>query len=103
MKLYIKTSGGIGNIRIQGEIDTDDLPHRLAAHVRSMFDPAKLALLPHPEDTGTTADGMQYEVHLMSGDDARRLAIAESNAPEDLIDVLQELIQELIRRKSAGK
>ena len=99
MKLFLKTAGGIGNIRIRGAIDTRELPPALARRVRTVFAPERLDALARPGDPGQMADGLQYEVDVVRGDRARRLLIDESSAPDDLIDTLQDLVQEIVRRK----
>ncbi len=96
MKLFLKTAGGIGNIRIRGAIDTQELPPALARRVRTVFAPERLDALARP---GQMADGLQYEVDVVRGDRVRRLLIDESSAPDDLIDTLQDLVQEIVRRK----
>ncbi len=99
MKLYLKTAGGIGNIRIRGGLDTDDLPPSLAEKVRRVFAPQRLDALPRVGDPGQTGDGMQYELEVTAGGETRRLLIDESVAPDDLIDTLQGLVREIVHRK----
>ncbi len=99
MKLYLKTAGGIGNIRIHGRVDTDELPPALAERVRTVFAPRRLDTLPPAGQPGQVADGQQYEVEVVSGEETRRLLIDEAGAPDDLIDTLQDLVREIVRRK----
>ncbi len=99
MKLYLETAGGIGDIRIRGGLDTDDLPPSLAEQVRRVLAPQRLDALPRAGDPGQMTDGMQYELEVTAGGETRRLLIDESVAPDDLIDTLQDLVREIVRRK----
>jgi hypothetical protein len=102
MKLSVKTSGGIGNIQLQGQLDTNELPNELAERVHRVLSPARL------ESTRSTEavpipDMMQYEIRLFLGSGVQKFEIDEGNAPADVIDVVEELVQEVIRRKRAKK
>jgi hypothetical protein len=101
MKLFLKTSGGIGNIQLQGALDTDELPDALAERVRTVLTPAHLRAS-RSVDTAPVADAMQYELSLLLESGPQQFAIDDVSASPDVLEVVQELLQELIRRKRAA-
>ena len=101
MKLFLKTSGGIGNIQLQGQLDTDDLEGELADRVNAVLDPTSLSAMPSPE-AGFMADAMQYDIGLFLDSGLQQFVISEASAPHDVLGVVEELVQELIRQKRAA-
>jgi hypothetical protein len=100
MKLSVKTSGGIGNIQFQGQLDTDELPGELAERVHKVLSPARLETT---RLTETFPDAIQYEIGLFFRSGLQKFEIDESSAPPDVLDVLEELVREVIRKKRAKK
>jgi hypothetical protein len=100
MKLSVKTSGGIGNIQLQGQLDTSELPNDLAERVHRVLSPARLESARSTEGV-SLPDMIQYEISLFVGSRVQRFEINDANAPADVIDVVQELVQEVVRRKRA--
>ena len=98
MKLFLKSSGGFGNLQIQGTLDTDQLPEALAEKVRTVLTPEQLSA-PHPRDTRAWADATQYEIDLMLDSGTQKFHIDDATAPPQVLDTVQELIQEIINRK----
>ena len=98
MKLTIATSGGIGNIRIHGEIDTEELDDTLAEQVKSVLKPGRLASL-RRDAAGSIVDVTQYEVGILQEDGVRSYTVDEANAPQEVIEVLQALVHEIVIRK----
>ena len=98
MKLTIATSGGFGNIRIQGELDTDKLDSTLAEKAKSVLKPERLGSLPL-DTAGSMVDVTQFEVGIFLEDEVYRCTVDEANAPSDIIEVLQALVREIIRKK----
>jgi hypothetical protein len=100
MKLSLKTSGGIGNIQLQGQIDTDELPSALAERVRTVLTPERLASARSPS-MDHVADAMQYEISLFLEGGVRTFQIDDVHAPPEVLDVVQELVQRIIDEKRA--
>ncbi len=44
---------------------------------------------------------IQYEIRLFLGSGVQKFEIDDANAPADVIDVVEELMQEVVRRKRA--
>jgi hypothetical protein len=102
MKLSVKTSGGIGNIQLQGQLDTNELPSDLAERVHKVLSPARLESFRSTEGI-PVPDMIQYEIMLFLGSGVQKFEIDEANAPADVIDVVEELVQEVVRRKRGQK
>jgi hypothetical protein len=100
MKLSLKTSGGIGNIQLQGQIDTDALPSALAERVRTVLTPERLASA-RSTPTDPVADAMQYEISLFLDSGMRTFQLDDVHAPPEVLDIVQELVQKLIDQKRA--
>lgn len=98
MKLTIATSGGFGNIRIQGELDTDKLDTTLAEKAKSVLKPERLASLPL-DTAGPMVDVTQYEVCIFLEDEVHQYTVDEANAPPEVMEVLQALVHEIIIKK----
>jgi hypothetical protein len=100
MKLSLKTSGGIGNIQLQGQIDTDELPSALAERVHTVLTPERLASA-HSTAMDPVADAMQYEIGLLLDSGLQTFQIDDVHAPPEVLDIVQELVQRLIDKKRA--
>ena len=98
MKLTIATSGGIGNIRLQGQLDTDELDSKLAEKAKSALKPERLASLPL-DTAGSMVDATQFEVGIYLEDGVYQYTVDEANAPPDVVEVLQALVHEIILKK----
>jgi hypothetical protein len=98
MKLTIATSGGIGNIQIQGELDTDELDSNLADQARSVLKPERLETL-SLNTAGSMVDVTQYEVGIYLDDGVHQYTVDEANAPQEVLEVLQALVHELVLKK----
>ena len=100
MKLSLKTSGGIGNIQIQGQLETEELSRSLAERVRTMLTPTHLTSA-RSSGVSLMTDAMQYELGLSLDDGFQHFEVNEANAAPEVLDIVQELVQEVIRRKQA--
>jgi hypothetical protein len=98
MKLSLKSSGGIGNIQLQGQIDTDELPPALAERVRTVLTPERLAAA-RSAATDSVADAMQYEISLFLDSGLQTFHIDDVHAPPEVVDIVQELFQRVIDQK----
>ena len=102
MKLFLRSSGGIANIQIQGEIDTDDLPPDIAKRVEDLLNPSKLKNKAGPENP-YFADGQQISVRIQSEEDSVQLELDESTANPELFALCRELMGIIVRRKAGRK
>jgi hypothetical protein len=100
MKLSLKTSGGIGNIQLQGVLNTNDLPAALAEKVLRVLTPTQLNAS-RPADMAPMADAIQYEINLFLDSGIQSFEIDDLTAPPDVLDTVQELVQALIHQKRA--
>ena len=100
MKLSLKTSGGIGNIQLQGQLETDELPKALAERVCTVLTPARLASA-RSTAMDSVADAIQYEIGLFLDSGLQTFVIDDVHAPADVLDIIQELVQRLIEKKRA--
>jgi hypothetical protein len=102
MKLSIRTSGGFGNIRLQGQLDTDQLDSALAARVHSALRPERLGSIA-PSPSSPVADAVQYEVTLFAEKGVQRFLVDEAAAPADVQEALRALVKEIVRRRRRGE
>jgi hypothetical protein len=98
VKLTISTSGGFGNIRLQGDLDTDELESALAKKATSVLKPERLESLPF-NTAGSMADVTQFEVGIFLEDGVHQYTLDEANVPPDVVEVLQALVHEIILKK----
>jgi hypothetical protein len=98
VKLTIRTSGGFGNIRLQGDLDTDELDSTLAKRTKSVLKPERLESL-QAKTEGFMVDVTQFEVDISLEDGVHQYTLDEANAPPDVVEVLQALVHEIILKK----
>ena len=98
MKLTIATSGGFGNVRLQGELDTDELDSTLAKKAEVVLNPERLDSLQFKTE-GSMVDVTQFEVGIFLEDGVHRYTVDEANAPPEVVEVLHALVHEIILRK----
>lgn len=102
MKVFLRTSGGIGGIQMQGQLDTTDLPNEVCEQVEEALQPEKLHNMDTTSDAGFP-DTIQYELRVWTGDDElESYMIEESTAPPELLEVLDVLVNEMNRQKAQG-
>lgn len=102
MKIYIKRSGGIANLILEGEVDTGDLPSELSRKAEAMMDPERLQAIsstPRPR----TPDGFRYEIRVEEGDALRNFTLDDDAVDGDERDVLDGLMREVRRKRRRGK
>jgi hypothetical protein len=85
VKVFLRSSGGIGNIQIQGEVDTADLPPELAKG----------------SENPQFADAQQISIRVSSPQGHSEVEVDESAAPPELVDLCNVLIHEIVRRRAA--
>jgi hypothetical protein len=98
MKVFLRSSGGIGNIEIQGAIDTTELSSDLALRTEKVFISKPPPSTPDIQDS-QRVDGQQFSVLISSGGNALSFEISEETAPDELVGLCNELLHEIIRRK----
>jgi hypothetical protein len=108
VKLHLASSGGVAGIRMEGELDTDDLGPDLAAHARRLVDLAAGEEEAATPGEARAADMLQYELTWFARDEpGREVAyhrhFSQSTAPDTAIESLQALMREVVRRKAAAR
>lgn len=108
MKLHLASFGGIGGLRIDGPLDTEDLTPDLAATARRLVALAALDREPERGETRSVPDGLGYELswsveEAPGRDVTHRRLFSEQNAPPEALDSLQALMREIVRRKAASR
>jgi hypothetical protein len=103
MKVLLSQSGGLGNIRIQGELETADLPRELAQKTERVLRPETLQRA-SSTDSSTSPDAQEFELNVWFNKEGfQHYRIDDSSAPPEVLEVLDSLIHEIIRRRSQGR
>jgi hypothetical protein len=97
MKLFLRTGGGLANLRLAGEVDTRDLPEELALEVRERLDPAALRRYAQ-RPPGPGADGQEVQLTITRDQTTHELQLDESNLPDEVLETLDTLRHEITRR-----
>lgn len=104
MKVHLACHGGFANLRIQGQVDTAELPDDLAEKVeRVLGEHESLRQASVAPKDPRVADAQQYDltVHPEGEDGPRQYRLDESNLSDDVLEVLDELRGEIVRRLAA--
>ena len=98
-QIYLRTSGGMG-IPIEGEVEIDALPQDLARRVQSVLAPQRLDRIAK-RPRSSIPDQIAYELVLPSEQrpEPRVYAFEESQADDDVLDVLDELTARIVEAK----
>ncbi|MEM7352889.1 MAG: protealysin inhibitor emfourin [Acidobacteriota bacterium] len=111
MKIRLKTSGGIGGLQIEHELDTADLPPELAQRAEEHLSSESLRSIAAsrslPGPSMIPADGQQYEIHLLpeASDpegEVERHVVDDFCPKGEILDVIDDLKAEIRRRSEAG-
>ena len=103
MRIALESSGGIGNIRIRGELEADSLAPELRAKLDRLLHRLGTEQLAEAENPHMT-DAMSYELTIFSDDDAkgaRRFLLDETKHDREALRVCKELLREIVKRKRA--
>ena len=101
MRLFLKSSGGFGGLRIEGAVDTADLPEELARRVDDYLTSDNLSSasesrsLPMP-------DAREYELHLLPEDEDGEVQkhVVDDMCPQgEVLDVIDDLMAHIVQRK----
>ncbi len=103
MELYVKSSGGLANLMIDGKLDLADLPEDLRHRIEEVLGPDRemshgvgdATALPGLE----SVDTMHYQLKLVNEADVRTFEIDEAVAPPEVLELVDELMYELNRRR----
>ncbi len=102
MKLRLRSSGGLGAVDVDGQIDTADLPEELARRIEEHLTAENLSTtsvsrsLPMP-------DARQYELYFLPEDVDGEVAthVVDDMCPVgEVLDVIDDLMAHLIERKA---
>lgn len=106
MKLRLKSSGGLGNIRIEGQLDTAELPPDVARTVEAGLSVERLeAATQRAASAGPTADAQQYELVVLPDEPTgpeRTFHVDDMCDATDVLDAIDALMHEIIRRKASA-
>jgi hypothetical protein len=100
MKIYIRRSGGVAGLTLEGEVDTRDLSSELSQKAEAMMAAENLRAIcaagrPKAPDT------YQYEIRVSDKDAFEAFTLDESAVGDTERDVLDGLMH-AIRRKARG-
>ncbi|MDH3694471.1 MAG: hypothetical protein OER96_07885 [Gammaproteobacteria bacterium] len=101
MKIVLESSGGIGNIRIKGELEIDSLAPELREKLNSLLDRLGTEQLTEQENS-RMADATGYELTVIPEDDVegvRRVLLDEARHDREALSVGKELLREIVKRK----
>ena len=98
MKIFLRSSGGLANIQIQGEVDTTDLPAGLAKRAKNLLKPNRIKNLSGKEEL-PYADSQQMYIRVSSPEGSLQFELDESTADPELFALCNDLIHEIVRRK----
>jgi hypothetical protein len=101
MKIFIRRSGGMANVPLEGEVDTKDLSRDLRRKAEAMMHTKNLRALSSAKG-GKTPDVYQYEIRVGEEDAFEAFTLDEGMVGDDERDVLDGLTRELRRRKRKG-
>ena len=101
MKVFIRRSGGIANIQIEGDVDTAELTGELAEQAERLLKSENLRKI-CSRDQKRMPDRYQYEIRVGEGDKFEAFSLDDSMAEPDFLDVLDGLIVEIKARRRLG-
>lgn len=106
MKIHLACSGGFANLRIQGQVDTAELSADLAEKVERVLGAHRRlrAASAAPKDPRMT-DAQHYELTVDAGGEGgpRQYHLDDSSLSDELLEVLDELRGEIVRRLAAKR
>jgi hypothetical protein len=103
VRLFLRSSGGLANLRIEDELDTSELAPELARKAEMFLRPEKLKTATSAE-TSQMTDALQYELVIFpqaEGEELRQYYLSEASTAREILDLIGELMHEIIRRKAS--
>ena len=107
MKVLVRGSGGFGGLRIQGELDTADLPPELKRRAEAMLaaEPMEKAMAAAEAATANPhmADAQELEVTVIgeAAGGARSYLLRGGAMDPEVMQLANDLMREVIKRRSA--
>ena len=100
MRLHLTRSGGFANIRLEGTVETTDLPPDLGDRAERLLDPETLARAQHGGNPHM-ADAYVYDLRVWpegeSGNHHSYL-LSEADTSPEVMDTLHEVMETITRR-----
>jgi len=108
VKLLLASSGGIGGLRLEGRLETEELAPELAERARRLVELAANEAAPDPGSSATMPDSLEYDLTWFVEEEpgrevAHRRRFTEATAPSDALEALSALMREVVRRRAAGR
>ena len=102
MKVYIRRSGGVANITLEGVVDTKDLPAELRMKAEGLMRVEKLKVICAAKPR-KLPDTYQYEIHVAEEDEFEAFTLDESAMEGEVLEVLSGMIAELRRKQTSRR
>lgn len=100
MRIFLRVSGGIANVRLEGVVESDDLPPDLAAQVARTLSPE--ALRAAGAESGSPApDARTFEVHVESAGDSAEARFGEATASPEVLAALNAVLRRITDERRA--
>ena len=112
MKVFLRCAGGIGNVRMEGQVETSDLAEDLAKKVEKVLAPEGLeSLASTASSAGSSmgsmgsgpfmADVQEVEISVQTqATEAQSVRLNEAELSDEVIEVIDELRYEITRKKA---
>ena len=101
MKIFLRILTGQG-IRLQGEISLADLPAGLAQQAKLILQEKTLAVTAAAQPNPQMVDASQYELVIFPNtpnDQPQRYTLVDADDNIDVLELLDEIMYHIIRRK----
>jgi hypothetical protein len=109
MTKFVISTTIAGGIPLNGSLDVRELPPALATRASVMLGQAPEASKFTTESSypAFPADTLQYDIDILSDDDdsgvtSKRIVIDEKYADDDMLQLMDELMFELVKKKQAA-
>lgn len=97
MKFHLQSSGGFGNVRVEGAIEADDLPSSLVSSLSTLLN----AQSDYPSESPSQfCDGMCYDISVSDCNRPIQVQVEQSSASPELWSACTELFREIVNRKA---
>ena len=101
MQLILKTSGGFANLRIEGQIDTSELPPELSDRIERGLESDALREAAAAENS-QMADGTVYELTILpvtEEDEQQHYVISDAAVEDEILEIFDEILHEIMRQR----
>jgi hypothetical protein len=94
MVIDVTRTGGLANLRRRVRVDTEELPPQQRDRLDALVESLDLDDLEQRSPIqGPGADHFQYDISISRDDRERRLAIDDSELPDDLLEIVDLLFE----------